>query len=614
MRFYWLLPSFLSIFLFSLPAIAGNLVFWRFDATQNRLVFATDSGVQPKALLLSNPTRLIIDLPGTHLESPTVTQDLAGGIRSLRVGQLDEQTTRLVIELNPGYTLNPQQIIVRGATPEQWSVQLPTPQPTGELPNGSSNPTPIAPPLPPRNNQSGQRPTTVAQGAQTQIENLQITRDGFFIRTSGSNPTVKITRSDDRRTINLDVEGGLLSPSLIAKDLPINHYGVSYIQFTQITTSPPVARVTLHVTQDSPDWQASVSKLDGIVILPTGVPAAQIDKQPLSGQEPNITVPTLETPRAGQLATIQSVELGNSRTVLLIRSDRAVRPTTRWDSSAGVYRITIADAQLSAQAKDLQLNADSPVLRVHLQSAGPRTVEILVEPSPGVQIGQLTQMNEQLVALRLLQAGTQPSPEPSVNVPVPTPSPGNPSVGLPSIPNGRLLVIVDPGHGGKDSGAPGVGGILEKDIVLSISQKVASLLEQKGIKVVMSRTGDYFVDLEPRVELAAKVGANLFVSIHANSIDNRPDVNGLETYYYDSGEGLAHTIHNSILQSINVANRGVRRARFYVLRKSSMPSVLVEVGFVTSPEEGPKLVDPAYQSRMAEAIARGILQYIQQKF
>lgn len=614
MRFYWLLPSFLSIFLFSLPAIAGNLVFWRFDATQNRLVFATDSGVQPKALLLSNPTRLIIDLPGTHLESPTVTQDLAGGIRSLRVGQLDEQTTRLVIELNPGYTLNPQQIIVRGATPEQWSVQLPTPQPTGELPNGSSNPTPIAPPLPPRNNQSGQRPTTVAQGAQTQIENLQITRDGFFIRTSGSNPTVKITRSDDRRTINLDVEGGLLSPSLIAKDLPINHYGVSYIQFTQITTSPPVARVTLHVTQDSPDWQASVSKLDGIVILPTGVPAAQIDKQPLSGQEPNITVPTLETPRAGQLATIQSVELGNSRTVLLIRSDRAVRPTTRWDSSAGVYRITIADAQLSAQAKDLQLNADSPVLRVHLQSAGPRTVEILVEPSPGVQIGQLTQMNEQLVALRLLQAGTQPSPEPSVNVPVPTPSPGNPGVGLPSIPNGRLLVIVDPGHGGKDSGAPGVGGILEKDIVLSISQKVASLLEQKGIKVVMSRTGDYFVDLEPRVELAAKVGANLFVSIHANSIDNRPDVNGLETYYYDSGEGLAHTIHNSILQSINVANRGVRRARFYVLRKSSMPSVLVEVGFVTSPEEGPKLVDPAYQSRMAEAIARGILQYIQQKF
>jgi N-acetylmuramoyl-L-alanine amidase len=109
------------------------------------------------------------------------------------------------------------------------------------------------------------------------------------------------------------------------------------------------------------------------------------------------------------------------------------------------------------------------------------------------------------------------------------------------------------------------------------------------------------------------MGADLFVSIHANSINlSRPDVSGLETYYYSSGQRLARTIHSSILQSLDIKDRGVRQARFYVLRKSSMPSVLVEVGFVTGREDAAKLSNPDYRNQMAQAIARGILQYIQQ--
>ncbi len=127
-KFYLLTLSLLSLVVFSLPAQARQLVYWRYDADANRLVFSTDAGVQPKALLISSPTRLIVDLPGTNFDNATVTQLFNGAIHSLRVGQVDDQTTRLVIELNPGYTINPQQIIVRGATPEQWSVQLPTPE------------------------------------------------------------------------------------------------------------------------------------------------------------------------------------------------------------------------------------------------------------------------------------------------------------------------------------------------------------------------------------------------------------------------------------------------------------------------------------------------------
>jgi len=90
-------------------------------------------------------------------------------------------------------------------------------------------------------------------------------------------------------------------------------------------------------------------------------------------------------------------------------------------------------------------------------------------------------------------------------------------------------------------------------------------------------------------------------------------VSGLETYYYDNGLGLARIVHNSILRSVNVRDRGVRKARFYVLRKNSMPAILVEAGYLTGREDASKLPNKLYQNQMAEAIARGVIQYLKQK-
>ena len=128
---------------------------------------------------------------------------------------------------------------------------------------------------------------------------------------------------------------------------------------------------------------------------------------------------------------------------------------------------------------------------------------------------------------------------------------------------------------------------------------------------MLTRTSDIDLDLAPRVELADRVRATVFVSIHANAISmTRPEVNGLETYYYDTGYDLARMIHASVLQTAPIRDRGVRSARFYVLRKSSMPSVLVETGFVTGAEDAANLGNSAHRQRMADGIARGILQYI----
>ena len=158
-----------------------------------------------------------------------------------------------------------------------------------------------------------------------------------------------------------------------------------------------------------------------------------------------------------------------------------------------------------------------------------------------------------------------------------------------------------------------MGGLQEKDVVSAISYEVASILEQAGATVVLTRSTDLEIDLDPRVQIAERADADLFVSIHANSISlERPDVNGFETYYYSSGLSLAQAIHGSVLQRINMPDRGVRHARFYVLKNTSMPAVLVETGFVTGEQDSENFNDPEWLSQMAEAIATGVIQYVQQ--
>ncbi len=625
MRFRWLLllPSFLSVFLISSAVQARELVFWRFESNQNRLVFTTDEGVQPKAQLITNPTRVVIDLPGISLGRPTANQRVGGAIREVRVGQFDNQTTRIVIELAPGYTLDPQQVKFRGATPTQWTVELPTPERV-------ESPSTLPPTNNPPSSQSPQRrPPNTGNRSGVQLDTFQVTRDGFFVRTAGGEPKdIEVTRSRDRRRIDIDLEGATLSQSLSGQTLRVNRYGVTQIQFSQLESSPPVVRMTLNVNRDSPDWQASFNRSGAIVVFPRGTTADRLGNPSGDSDNPLVSPPSSSgtptrpdpNPSVNQLATVQSVELANNGTQLLIRTDRQVRATTVWDRQANAYRITIAGAQLADQFRGPQLNANSPVSQVLVRQQDRRTVVLLVQPGTGVQIGELNQLSDQLFALQLQQArpvtppiSTIPVPPPDRTTPVPPPTRTRPPAPLPGVRNSRIVVMIDPGHGGKDPGTIGIGGTQEKNVILPISLEVAALLEQQGVQAVLTRSDDRFVSLDGRVQMAAQARATLFVSIHANAISmSRPDVNGLETYYYSSGQRLAQTIHNSILQNVDVRDRGVRRARFYVLRKSSMPSVLVEVGFLTGREDAAKLANSAHRSQMAQAIARGILLYIQQ--
>jgi len=186
--------------------------------------------------------------------------------------------------------------------------------------------------------------------------------------------------------------------------------------------------------------------------------------------------------------------------------------------------------------------------------------------------------------------------------------------GLPSVPRGRYRVVIDPGHGGPDPGAVGIGGLRETDVVLDVSLQVAQLLQARGVAVSLTRTSEVDVDLPPRVALANNLGAHVFVSIHANALSMaRPDVNGVETFYFQGGasQRLASLLQARMMEvSPGTPDRGARPGRFFVIRRTTMPSALVEMGFVTGQIDAPRLADANVRRRLALALAAGILEYL----
>ena len=236
MKFYSFILSCLTFLFLTTPAFAGRLISWRFEANQNRLVFTTDRSVQPTAQLISNPTRLVIDLPGTNLGRGTVNENLGSLITNLRIGQFDNNTTRVVVEIAQGYTIDPQKVRVQGISPTQWSVDIPQPE-------RMTTPPPVTP-TPPRNNNSSidnpppSNPNNTTARANSRSP-FQISSSGILMGIDGnSNNAIRYSRSRDRREIEFELQGITLSNELI-NSWDVNEYGVSSIDVSQKRSSPP---------------------------------------------------------------------------------------------------------------------------------------------------------------------------------------------------------------------------------------------------------------------------------------------------------------------------------------------------------------------------------------
>lgn len=182
------------------------------------------------------------------------------------------------------------------------------------------------------------------------------------------------------------------------------------------------------------------------------------------------------------------------------------------------------------------------------------------------------------------------------------------------------IITIDPGHGGSDSGAVGPNGYTEKEGAFAISQKVASILNQSGAKVVMTRDSDVDVygpnasarnELQARVDVGNNANSDIFVSIHCNAFVNSA-ANGTQTFYYGSsyqGQRLAQSIQEKMIEANGLRDRGISTCNFYVVKHSYMPAVLIETAFITNYDEEALLSDDEWQTTMAKAIAEGINEY-----
>jgi len=179
--------------------------------------------------------------------------------------------------------------------------------------------------------------------------------------------------------------------------------------------------------------------------------------------------------------------------------------------------------------------------------------------------------------------------------------------------NNDKVVVLDPGHGGIDYGAIR-SGINEKDINTSVSLKTAAILRSNGYKVYMTRDEDKTVSLEDRVVFAEEIKPDIFVSIHVNSSQGT-SATGIETHYYhDYSIPLGKLVQNSMKKYINSPDRGLLKSKFYVINHTTMPAILVEIGFISNEGERAELVSESRQQATAKAIAEGIMNYYKEQY
>jgi len=168
-------------------------------------------------------------------------------------------------------------------------------------------------------------------------------------------------------------------------------------------------------------------------------------------------------------------------------------------------------------------------------------------------------------------------------------------------------VVLDAGHGGHDRGARALSGMNEKDLALDVAKRMKPLLQRAGFRVIMTRERDVFIPLSQRVAASNRVRGSIFVSVHFNWARRR-GAQGLETFYHSAqSRRLAGNIQQEILRTYRTTNRGVKDARFYVLRNNQRPAVLLELGFLSNPYDNQMAQNPRHRQRLAEAAVRGII-------
>lgn len=387
--------------------------------------------------------------------------------------------------------------------------------------------------------------------------------------------------------------------------------------------------------------------------------------------EPAVSSDSSSTPQElskfPKVTSVRHWSSADSSTVVLDLEDQ-VQYEPGHLSNPDRFYFDLRDTQLAAELAGKSLDGDSLLNRIRIAQPAPGVTRVVLEAKPGAALSRpqvSLERDPYRLVIEISKAGASPkaavnlfptAPEAeksklSIVVPPPTKEDLQLRARVP-----KMRIVVDAGHGGWDLGTVGRRGLLEKDLVLEIAQRLGKLLESRlGADVIYTRQDDNYIPLEDRAQIANQAQADLFISVHANYSD-LPSARGVETYYtsffsapgskelpfkdvdthgignapknsappaltgvelhdrIEQSRRLAASVQRALYGALSVQNpglrdRGVKEAGFVVLTDSAMPGILAEVSFVSSPADEQKLRSDGYREQIAEALYKGIGRY-----
>ncbi|PZV12649.1 MAG: N-acetylmuramoyl-L-alanine amidase [Pseudanabaena sp.] len=449
------------------------------------------------------------------------------------------------------------------------------------------------------------------QSSALQLNSIRPITNGLML-TVNANPQIRIQREDNPDRLIVDLQNTNLAQELHKATVPMNRLGIKQVRVAQFQNNPAIARLVFDLDSSDPNskvaWLSQYNAATRTLLLtPSNQTAQAIPINPPIS--PSLTLPRpINTPSqvSSTPSAIEKLSFSNTGQ-LIVEANQPVNYRVTIDRASGTYNVTVANAKISSNLQRPSLAANSPIERIRLSQVG-NSVEIGIKTVAGWQVRETQRFTNQQIKLQVSLNSAAPSNQTSLpsNIPVKQAPPNTGD-------RRRGVIFVDAGHGGNDPGAVD-NSIQEKDVVLPISLKLGKALQSMGYTVYYTRTNDVEIDLEPRVAAAERINADVFVSVHANSLaPGNSGISGIETYHSRNstvGRELANYVHSQIITGTGARDRSVRGAGFYVIAKTSMPAILVETGFVTNPAEARNLSSPDYQKRMADAIARGIDQFM----
>lgn len=428
------------------------------------------------------------------------------------------------------------------------------------------------------------------------------------------------------------------------------------------------AQIGSQMVQSRPVPAAPISSGDSQ--QSSAVPAAATPSVPENAAPGNSPAAPQELSKFPRVTGVRHWSSGDSTTVVLDLEDQ-VQYEPGHLANPDRYYFDLRDTQLTPELEGKSFDGDALLSRIRIAQPVSGMTRVVLEARPSANLSRpqvSLERDPYRLIIEVTKAGTAPkgavnlfpnAPEGEKKLAIVIPPPTHEDLQLRArVP--KMRIVVDAGHGGWDLGTVGRRGLLEKDLVLEIGERLGKLLESRlGATVIYTRQDDNYIPLDNRAEIANQAQADLFVSVHANYSD-LPSARGVETYYSDffaapgskevgakellkdprnpaltpvSSNGsetsltsaelhdrieqsrrLAASVQRSLYGSLSVLNpglrdRGIKEAGFVVLTESAMPGILAEVSFVSSPTDEQKLRSDGYRERIAEALYRGIARY-----